>query len=185
MPTQVDLQELSRRVDELGRQVTQLSGRFDSVATAARKREDDFGSVRAQAGRAEKLVEEVRELKRQLAEVQRELQRSTGRQTTTAAPAREVRTAINQDQIKAWVRDAVTEAIGPAGLLWQKYPQVSQALGQITPALSRLGIEVDASQVLTAIVEQILRQLDPEKVSRMFSERAKLAAQQMRARTLS
>lgn len=169
---------------DLERRVGRLEQRFDQVSERATRREEDFGSVRSQASRVPEFLEELRGLKRLVDEQKREIERLT-RQLERRPPAPVIAEAVgpesrpgvrpitqvtqapSTEQVRAWVSDEVRTALADLDvkqLIGSVYPDLGQRTGELTQALRRLGIEVDAETVISVILEQLWQRLDLDRV---------------------
>lgn len=165
--------------DDFERRLGRLERLFESVAEAARRREEDFGSVRAQANRVPDLQEEIRELRRQLVETQREaerLARQLGREpeaTVTevtsekVGPVAPVLQAPSADQIRVWVNDEVAAALRELDigeLLARTHPGIGRGAESLAQALRRLGIEVEPETLVSAILDVTWERIDLDQI---------------------
>lgn len=184
---------------DLERRVGRLEQRFDQVSERATRREEDFGSVRSQASRVPEFLEELRGLKRLVDEQKREIERLT-RQLERRPPApviaevvgpelrpgvRPVPQAPSTEQVRAWVSDEVRTALADLDvkqLIGSVYPDLGQRTGELTQALRRLGIEVDAETVISAILEQFWQGLDLDRVYETVAGQLTQLASQRRRR---
>lgn len=184
---------------DLERRVDRLEQRFDQVSERATRREEDFGSVRSQVGRVPEFLEELRGLKRLVDEQKREIERLT-RQLERRPPAPVIAEAVgpesrpgvrpitqvpSTEQVRAWVSDEVRTALADLDvkqLIGSVYPDLGQRTGELTQALRRLGIEVDAETVISAILEQFWQGLDLDRVYEAVAGQLTQLASQRRRR---
>ena len=199
-----------RTVDRLARQVKSLKNRFDRVAKAAKRREEDFGTVRSQSAQVSKLREEVRELtqtvqgtKRQLDGLVRENGRlrtrvkrlESRRPDTTPAPREEVRPlrvveqaptrrpkrdpgrtfgqaagrVPTEQEIRDIARREAQEALAGrniADLIAEVQPGLGAKIQKLSPLLRKLGIDLDAGEMVTAVIDAILDRIDLDQIIR-------------------
>jgi len=193
--------ELDRRVERVEAAIGRLDNRFSSVADAARERQDDWGSVRAQADRVPELQEQMRELKQQLAEQGREIEQlrklaerlESRRGDTAPAPRAEARLpeiaeraperlsewdlnrtsyrAVGriptEDEFRKIAQREVREALAGrsvADLIAEIRPDLGTKLQKLSPLLKRLGIDLDAGELVTTVIDAILDRIDLDQI---------------------
>jgi len=188
--SEIDIRELARRVEQLEKQMAR-------VADQATARQEEFGSVRANAARIPELQEQVRGLLR-------DLQRLTGRSTTVEqVPVAEPPRGMPQIDLKK-VIEAVLGQLRQTQYLPTKEDVLAlvkqemanaitkidvQALAErVYRDLSTAGVEekvakqlrdqvardVDVRAVTSAVAEQVLKQLDFKAIAeRLVAELSK------------
>lgn len=192
MTEEIDLKDIVRRIEALER-------RFDGVADAARQRQDNWGSVQAQAAKVPDLLTEIRELKRAIDKL-------TGRPAAVveAIPTHKVAPLDLKEVIPAVltqlrdhylptsdeVRELVTEEIGEAlgkldlsGLAERVYQDVrtvgvEEKLAKILH--DRVSKDVDSGSVVSTIVDRLLKELNlDELLARISKEVASQVAERL------